>query len=277
MKAKLQVLEQDIAPDAGDNIHYLCITDIARCMHVRSTDDLIRNWLRNRNAIEFLGICGQLNKPGFKPVEFDGFGERAGLNSFTLTPWQWIEKTGAIGLPSKAGCYGGTFARKDIALELASWISVEFKLYLIQEFQRLKEQEFQQPCWCIRRNRDKVNCLIHTYAIGENRVTKQLGAQQIGFIHASEAEMLNVALFGVTARKWREVNPALKGNIRDHANVHELVCLAKLESMNAHFIEQGMVQPERLVKFNELAIRQMRMLVDKSLSVLHPAGEAGEA
>lgn len=277
MKAKLQVLEQEIATHARDGIQYICITDIARYKHADRTDDLIRNWLRNRNTIEFLGIWEQLNNPDFKPVEFDGFRKQAGLNSFTLTPKQWIEQTGAIGLISKAGRYGGTFAQKDIAFEFASWISVEFKLHLIKEFQRLKEQEFQQLGWDIRRNRDKVNCLIHTDAIGENRVTEQLGAQQIGFIHASEAEMLNVALFGVTARKWREVNPALKGNIRDHANVHQLVCLAKLESMNAHFIEQGMVQPERLVKFNELAIRQMRMLVDKSLSVLHPAGEAGEA
>lgn len=275
MKAKLQVLEQDIAHDAGGGIQYLCLTDIARYKHAGTTSDLIHNWLQNRNAIEFLGICGQLNKPDFKPVEFDGFGDQAGLNSFTLMSWQWIGQTGAIGLPSKAGCYGGTFARKDIAFEFASWISVEFKLYLIKEFQCLKEQEFQQLGRDIRRNPAKVNYLIHTDAIRENRVTEQLGVQQIRLSHASEVEMLNVALFGVTARQWREANPALKGSILDHTNVHELVCLAKLESMNAHFIEQGMVQSERLVKLNELAIRQMHVRVDKSLSVLPPAGEAG--
>ena len=209
----------------------------------------------------------------FKPVEFDGFRKQAGLTSFTPTPKQWIERTAAIGLISKAGRYGGTFAQKDSAFEFASWISVEFKLYLIKEFQRLKEQEFQQLGWDIRRNLAKVNYLIHTDASRENLIPDQLSAQQVGFIYASEADLLNVALFGVTAKEWRDSNPALKGNIRDHANVHQLVCLANLESMNAHFIEQGMPQAARLVKLNELAIRQMRVLVDKGLSPLPPTGE----
>jgi len=272
MKAKLQVLEQDIATYNKEGVEYICITDIARYRNAERTDDLIRNWLRNRNTIEFLGIWEQLNNPAFNPVEFDGFRKQAGLNSFTLTPKQWVEQTGAIGLISKAGRYGGTFAQKDIAFEFASWISVEFKLYLIKEFQRLKEQEFQQLGWDIRRNLAKVNYLIHTDAIRENLIPDTLTAQQISFVYASEADLLNVALFGVTARQWREANPGLKGNIRDHANVHQLVCLANLESMNAHFIAEGLPQSERLPKLNELAIRQMHVLVETTLTPLPSNG-----
>lgn len=275
MKAKLQVLEQDITTYARDGVEYICITDIARYKSPDRTGVIIGNWLRNRNTIEFLGMWEQLNNPHFKVIEFDDFKKQAGLNSFTLTPKQWIEQTGAIGLLSKAGRYGGTFAQKDIAFEFASWISVEFKLYLIKEFQRLKEQEFQQLGWDIRRNLAKVNYLIHTDAIRENLIPDQLSTQQIAFIYASEADLLNVALFGVTAKEWREAYPALKDNVRDHANVHQLVCLANLESMNAHFIEQGMAQSERLVRLNELAIRQMRVLVDRGLSQLLSSGDRG--
>lgn len=260
MKPKLQVLDQEIATTTKEGIEYINITDIARYKNSGRTDDLIRNWLRNRNTIEFLGIWEQLNNPNFKPVEFDGFKKEAGLNSFTLTPKQWIDKTGATGLISKAGRYGGTFAQKDIAFEFASWISVEFKLYLIKEFQRLKEQEFQQLGWDIRRNLAKVNYLIHTDAIKENLIPDTLTPQQINFVYANEADLLNVALFGITATEWREANPSLQGNMRDHANVHQLVCLANLESLNAHFIDQGLSQAERVVKLNELGIRQMRIL-----------------
>jgi hypothetical protein len=268
MKPKLQVLEQEIATDTRGGIEYICITDIARYKNAERTDIIIGNWLRNRNTIEFLGIWEQLNNPGFKPIEFDGFRKQAGLNSFTLTPKQWIENTDAIGLISKAGRYGGTYAQKDIAFEFASWISVEFKLYLIKEFQRLKEQEFQQLGWDIRRNLAKVNYLIHTDAIKENLIPETLTSQQINFVYASEADLLNVALFGVTAKQWRDVSPQIKGNMRDHANVHQLVCLANLESMNAHFIAEGLPQPERLVKLNALAIRQMRVLVHKGVGPL---------
>jgi len=264
MKPKLQVLEQEIATTTKDGIEYINITDIARYKNSERTDDLIRNWLRNRNTIEFLGIWEQLNNPNFKPVEFDGFKKEAGLNSFTLTPKQWIEKTGAIGILSQRGRYGGTFAQRDIAFEFASWISVEFKLYLIKEFQRLKEMEFQQLGWDIRRNLAKVNYLIHTDAIRENLIPDILTPRQISFVYASEADLLNAALFGVTAKEWRESNPNLSGNMRDHANVHQLVCLANLESLNAHFIAQGMSQSERLVKLNEVAIRQMSILVEKA-------------
>ncbi len=267
-KSKIQVLEQEISTFVKGDFEYICITDIARYKNSGRTDDLIRNWLRNRNTIEFLGIWEQLNNPGFKPVEFDGFKKEAGLNSFTLTPKQWIEKTHAIGLVSRPGRYGGTFAQKDIAFEFASWISVEFKLYLIKEFQRLKEQEFQKLGWDIRRNLAKVNYLIQTDAIKTNLVPETLTAQQVRFIYASEADLLNVALFGVTAAEWRAANPEIKGNMRDHANVHQLVCLANLESLNAQFILEGLPQSERLVKLNEVAIRQMRVLVQVTSPVV---------
>ncbi|AQZ94221.1 KilA-N domain-containing protein [Halopseudomonas phragmitis] len=275
MKAKLSVLDQDISTDTRDGVEYICITDIARYKNAERTGAILGNWLRNRNTIEFLGVWEQIHNPDFKVIEFDDFKKQAGLNSFTLTPKQWIEKTNAIGLKSKAGRYGGTYAQKDIAFEFASWISVEFKLYLIKEFQRLKEQEYRQLGWDIRRNLAKVNYLIHTDAIRENLIPDTLTAQQISRVYASEADLLNMALFGVTAKEWRESNPTLKGNIRDHANVHQLVCLANLEAMNAHFIEQGVAQHERLARLNELAIRQMRVLQDKATSLL-PSPDKGD-
>ncbi len=261
MKPKLQVLETEIATDTRNGIEYICITDIARFKNPDRTGVIIGNWIRNRNTIEFLGIWEQLNNPDFKVIEFDDFKKQAGLNSFTLTPKQWIEKTLAIGIISKAGRYGGTYAQKDIAFEFASWISVEFKLYLIKEFQRLKEQEFKQIGWNIRRNLTKINYSIHTNAIRENLIPDSLTSQQINFIYASEADILNVALFGITAKDWRQLNPELEGNIRDHANIHQLVCLANLESMNAHFIEQGLTSSERLEKLNQMAIQQMKVLL----------------
>ncbi|WP_409522704.1 KilA-N domain-containing protein [Nitrincola sp. MINF-07-Sa-05] len=266
-KPKLQVMDHTISTTTKEGIEYINITDIAKYKNSSRSDDLIRNWLRNRNTIEFLGIWEQLNNPDFKPVEFDGFKKQAGLNSFTLTPKQWIEQTDAIGLISKAGRYGGTYAQKDIAFEFASWISVEFKLYLIKEFQRLKEQEFQQLGWDIRRNLAKVNYAIHTDAVKENLIPDTLTSAQISHVYADEADLLNMALFGVTARAWRDANPDLQGNMRDHANVHQLVCLANLESMNAHFIQEGMPQPGRLQKLNELAIRQMRILTKNDMGL----------
>jgi len=266
MTSKLQVLEQNIATYIKDDIEYICITDIAKYKNDKRTDDLIRNWLRNRNTIEFLGIWEQLNNPNFNPVEFDGFKKEAGLNSFTLTPKQWIAKTNAIGIVSKAGRYGGTYVQKDIAFEFASWISVEFKLYLIKEFQRLKAQEFEQLGWDIKRNLAKVNYLIHTDAIKENLIPDTLTTQQISFVYASEADLLNVALFGMTAKQWQQANPDIEGNMRDHANIHQLLCLANVESLNAHFINEGMSQADRLVKLNQVAIKQMRVLVKHDVS-----------
>ena len=257
---KINVLNKEVAIYQQNDEDYICITDIARYKNAENTDDLIRNWLRNRNTIEFLGIWEQLNNPGFNPVEFDGFKKQAGLNSFTLTPKQWIEKTGAIGIISKAGRYGGTFAHKDIAFEFAAWISVEFKLYLIKEFQRLKDEEYRQLGWDIRRNLTKINYRIHTDAIKENLVPATLTVAQINLIYATEADVLNVALFGKTAKQWRAENLNLKGNIRDYADISQLVCLSNLENLNAHFIKEGLSQGDRLKKLNEIAIYQMKLL-----------------
>src|SRR5271165_1683253 len=258
--AKITVLSREIAVQTRGEEDYICITDIARYKDAERTDDLIRNWLRNRNTIEFLGIWEQLNNPGFKPVGFDGFRKQAGLNSFTLTPKQWTEQTGAIGIVSKAGRYGGTFAHKDIAFEFASWISVEFKLYLIKEFQRLKETERKQLGWDIRRNLSKINYRIHTDAIQANLIPPTLTPYQVNLVYASEADLLNMALFGVTAKQWREGNPGRKGNIRDYADVSQLVCLSNLENLNAHLIQEKVSQAQRLARLNAIAIQQMKLL-----------------
>ena len=259
--AKIDVKGTSVTVMPGGLDDYISLTDIARYKNSERTDDLIRNWLRNRNTLEFLGIWEQLNNPGFNPVEFDGIKMQAGLNSFTLTPKQWIDSTGAIGISSKAGRYGGTYAHKDIAFEFASWVSVEFKLYLIKEFQRLKEVEREQLGWDIRRNLTKINYRVHTDAIKANLIPPHLTAQQINFVYANEADLLNMALFGKTAKQWRDGNPGKKGNIRDEANAAQLVCLANLETLNAHFIHKGMSQGERLKVLNETAIQQMSLLL----------------
>jgi len=257
---KINVLDREVGVFVQNDEDYICITDIARYKNPDSTDDLIRSWIRNRNTIEFLGIWEQLNNPNFNPVEFDGFRKQAGLNSFTLTPKQWIEKTNARGIIAKPGRYGGTFAHKDIAFEFASWISVEFKLYLIKEFQRLKEDERKQLGWDIRRNLAKINYRIHTDAVRENLIPPELTKPQINAIYASEADVLNMALFGMSAKKWRENNPDKKGNIRDYADISQLVCLSNLENLNAHFISDNFLQADRLAKLNAIAIHQMTLL-----------------
>lgn len=259
--AKIEVKGTSITVVSGGVDDYISLTDIARYKDSDHTDDIIRNWLRNRNTLEFLGIWEQLNNPIFNPVEFDGIRMQAGLNSFTLTPKRWIEATRAIGINSKAGRYGGTYAHKDIAFEFASWVSVEFKLYLIKEFQRLKETEREQLGWDIRRNLTKINYRIHTDAIKTQLIPPQLTAQQTCLIYASEADLLNMALFGKTAAQWRDETPGNKGNIRDEANAAQLVCLANLETLNAHFIHQGLAQTERLALLNQTAIVQMKLLL----------------
>ena len=259
---KINVLDKDVTIYVQNDEDYICLTDMARYKDPDRTDYIIQNWLRSRTTIEFLGIWEQLNNPDFKPIEFDGFKKQAGLNSFVLTAKQWIGKTGAIGLVSKSGRYGGTYAHKDIAFEFASWISVEFKLYLIKEFQRLKDDERKQLGWDIRRNLAKINYRIHTDAIKENLIPAELSKQQINNIYASEADVLNMALFGQTAKEWRDTNPDKKGNIRDYANVSQLVCLSNLENLNAHFVSDGLPQGERLVKLNKIAIQQMKLLTD---------------
>ncbi len=260
--AKINVLDKEISLYTKDKEDYICITDMAKFKDAERTDYIIQNWLRNRTTIEFLGIWEQLNNPKFKPIEFDGFRKQAGLNSFVLTAKQWITKTDAIGLISKSGRYGGTYAHKDIAFEFASWISVEFKLYLIKEFQRLKDEELKQLGWDIRRNLTKINYLIHTDAIKANLVPPILTDSQISFVYATEADILNMALFGMTAKEWHDKNPSLHGNMRDYANMSQLVCLSNLESLNAHFINEGMPQNERLIKLNKIAISQMKLLTE---------------
>ena len=221
------------------------------------------NWLRNRNTIEFLGIWEQLYNPGFKPIEFDRFKSQAGLNSFALSQKKWIEATGAIGLYAKSGRGGGTYAHKDIAFEFGSWLSPEFKLYLIKEFQRLKDEESVTTSleWSFQRTLAKVNYKIHTDAIKERLIPPRLTAAQTGIIYASEADLLNVALFGITAAQWRQTNPELPGNMRDTATLEQLVVLSNLESINAVLIHQTLAAPERLAQLNVIAITQMRSLV----------------
>lgn len=240
---------------------FISLTDIARHRDTERGDYIIQNWMRNRNSIEFLGIWEQLNNPDFNSIEFDGIRKQAGLNSFSLTPKRWINATGAIGIISKTGRYGGTFAHKDIAFEFASWISVEFKLYLIKEFQRLKDEEQKQLGWDIKRNLTKINYRIHTDAIKNNLIPPELSKTQINFVYASEADVLNVALFGMTAKQWRGENPGQKGNIRDYANISQLVCLSNLENLNALFINEGVPQKDRLKRLNKIAIQQMELLV----------------
>ena len=219
--------------------------------------------MRNWNTVEFLGIWESLNNADFKPLEFEGFRNRAGLNSFVLTPRQWIEGTAAAGLISKSGRYGGTYAHKDIAFEFASWISVEFKLYLIKEFQRLKDEESDRLKlgWNLQRTLAKINYRIHTDAIKETLIPASITKAQASLVYANEADLLNVALFGRTAKQWRDANPGAEGNIRDHAPLEQLVVLTNLESLNSVLIRQGLPQPERLLKLNEIAITQMRTLL----------------
>jgi len=270
---KIKVLDRDVTVIAVKEEDYICLTDIARYKNQDGMDDLIRNWLRNRNTLEFLGLWEQLNNPSFNPVEFDGIKSQAGLNSYTLTPKQWIEKTGAIGLISKAGRYGGTYAHKDIAFEFASWISVEFKLYLIKEFQRLKEHEQKTLGWDIRRNLTKINYRIHTDAIQAHLIPQSLTKSQAALVYASEADILNMALFGKTAMQWRTENPKSKGNIRDEANAAQLVCLSNLENLNALFIAEQVPQSDRLLRLNKMAIAQMKLLTTDSRLPRLPRGE----
>ena len=255
--AKLTVLENEITILKVDDQDYISLTDMLKA---KDGDFFISDWLRNRNTIEYLGIWEKIHNSDFNYGEFAIITSKAGLNSYKLSAKEWSEKTNAIGLVAKAGRYGGTYAHKDIAFEFGMWISAEFKIYLIKEFQRLKEEEQKQLGWDIRRNLTKLNYKIHTDAIKQNLIPKELTPAQINFVYASEADILNVALFGMTAKEWRESNPKLDGNIRDYADVNQLVCLANMESLNAHFIEEKLSQSVRLQKLNQLAINQMRIL-----------------
>jgi len=250
----------------GETSDYISLTDIARYKDATNTDTIIQNWLRNRNTIELLGFWELMYNSDFKPLEFEGFRKQAGLNSFVLTPKKWIETTNAVGIISKSGRYGGTFAHKDLAFEFASWISIEFKLYIIKEFQRLKDDENDRLnlTWNLQRTLAKVNYRIHTDAIKENIIPKLVEQKETALVYANEADLLNVALFGKTAQQWRTENPEAKGNVRDEASIEQLVVLSNMESINAVLIHNGLSQSERLVQLNQMAITQMKSLLQNS-------------
>ena len=259
--AKINVQNTEVTVINFEEKDYISLTDMAGAKENESrAADVIKNWLRNRYTIEFLGTWEMIHNPDFKVVEFDHFKMQAGLPSFVLSCSEWIEKTNAIGIVVKKGRYGGTYAHKDIAFEFGSAISVPFKLYLIEEFQRLKEEEQKLLGWSAKRELAKINYRIHTDAIKQNLIPQELTPAQKSFVYADEADMLNVAMFGKTAKEWREENPDLKGNIRDYASINQLICLSNMENLNAVFINEGLAQSERLEKLNKIAIHQMKVL-----------------
>jgi hypothetical protein len=252
---------------------FICLTDMAKKF---GDDILIYSWMRNRNTLEFIGVWEQIHNPNFKGLEFETFRNQAGLNSFSLTPRKWIEATNAIGFQSRAGRYGGgTYAHRDIAFEFGSWLSPEFKLYLIKEFQRLKDDENRRLslAWNLNRTLSKLNYRIHTDAVKAHLIPPEVTPEQAAITYATEADLLNVALFGHTAREWRDSNPKLKGNVRDHASIEQLLVLANMEGMNAEFIHMGLPQGERLKQLNQIAIRQMQVLTSSNLKALPGAKE----
>jgi hypothetical protein len=253
---------------------YISLTDMVKSFEGGSA--LIEQWLKNKDTVLFLGVWEQIYNPGFNSLEFEGIRNEAGRNSFYLSAKKWIEATGAIGLHAKAGRYGGTYAHRDIAFEFGSWLSPEFKLYLIKEFQRLKDEEARATSleWSFQRTLAKINYRIHTDAIKERLIPPQLTKAQIVTVYASEADLLNVALFGMTAAQWRQANPQLPGNMRDVATLEQLVVLSNLESINAVLIHQGLMAPERLAQLNAIAISQMRSLLGAtSVKLLEKAPE----
>jgi len=262
MPEKIDVEGKEITIISKNDEDYISLTDM-----VKDIDNglaLIEKWLRNKNTIEFLGIWEEMYNPDFNSPEFEGIKNQAGYNRFVLSVKQWTEKTKSKGIIAKAGRYGGTFAHKDIAFEFAAWISPKFRLYLIKEFQRLKDEERKLLGWDIRRNLTKINYRIHTDAIKENLIPAELSKSQVNLVYATEADVLNMALFGTTAKIWRDENPDKKGNIRDYADISQLVCLSNLENLNAHFINEGISQNERLTRLNKIAIHQMKLLTDDS-------------
>ncbi len=261
--AKLNVLQNEISVISVDGQDYISLTDMA---NARTDDaraaDVIKNWIRNRYTIELLGTWEIIHNPDFKVVEFDHFKSQAGLPSFVMSVSDWVEKTHAIGLVVRKGRYGGTYAVRDLAFEFGTAISVAFKLYLIEEFQKLKSAEQEKLGWSAKRELTKINYRIHTDAIKQNLIPATVSDQQASYIYANEADVLNVAMFGMTAQQWRRNNPSLPGNIRDYATVNELICLSNMENLNAVFIDSGMSQQERLQKLNKIAIQQMRVLTE---------------
>ena len=264
MKNKIIVQDTDIKINKYNQEDFISLTDIARYKDSKRSDYLLQNWMRSKDTIEFLGLWEKINNTNFNSIEFDGIKNKAGVNSFILTPKQWINNTNAIGIISKAGRYGGTYAHKDIAFEFASWISPKFKLYLIKEFQRLKNDEIekQKLGWDIKRTLVKMNYHIHTDAIKNNLIPQHISKNKIPFIYATEADLLNVALFGLTSKQWSEKNPKLAGNMRDYATAEQLVVMANLESLNAQLIKQNISFEDRLVNLNEVAIEQLQLLLN---------------
>ncbi|MBR6140505.1 MAG: KilA-N domain-containing protein [Bacteroidaceae bacterium] len=259
-KSEITVRDVTIKTMTQNGMDYICITDIAKQKNSNDPNGVIANWIRNRNTVEFLGIWETIHNPCFNPIEFEGFRKEAGLNAFTLSPTRWILATKAIGIISQAGRNGGTYAQTDIAFEFASWISVEFRLYLVKEFQRLKADEQKLLGWTAKRELSKINYRIHTDAIKSHLIPEEVTKEQANIIYAEEADVLNVAMFGMTAKQWREANPDLKGNIRDYATINELICLSNMENINAVLINDGIPQGERLIKLNRIAIQQMQVL-----------------
>ena len=255
--AKIIVKDSEVTVIRLNGEDFICITDMLKA---KDGDFFISDWLRNRNTLEYLGIWERIYNPNFNYGEFATIRSGSGLNSFKISVKEFVSRTNAIGLRAQAGRYGGTYAHKDIAFEFGMWISPEFKIYLVREFQKLKEQEQKQLGWSAQRELSKVNYHIHTHAIKQNLIPQELTNDQISIIYASEADVLNVALFGITAKQWRDTHPALKGNIRDYATINELICLSNMENLNAVFINEGLPQSERLVKLNQIAIQQMCIL-----------------
>lgn len=262
--SKMQVLSETVRVQVVQKEDYISLTDIAKHKNPEDPRFIIQNWMRTRFTIDFLGLWEHLNNPDFNRVEFEAVKNEAGSNAFVMTPTKWHKLTNAMGVISKSGRYGGTYAHKDIAFEFASWVSVEFKLYLIKEFQRLKEGEQKQLGWDIKRNLTKINYRIHTDAIKQNLIPPELNKQQVNLVYSIEADLLNMALFGKTAKQWRDEHPDENGNIRDFANMSQLVCLSNLENLNAHLIQQALVQADRLKLLNKTAIYQMRLLTQDS-------------
>ena len=255
--AKIYVQNTEISVIQVNSNDYICLTDMIKA---KDGDFFVTDWLRNRNTMEFIGIWEKVYNPNFNYGEFAIIRNQSGLNSFKISVKDFVSRTNAVGLQAKAGRYGGTYAHKDIAFEFAMWISPEFKIYLIQDFQRLKEEEQKQLGWSVKRELAKINYHIHTDAIKENLVPEEIDAYHRSLIYANEADVLNVALFGMTAKEWRDENPDLKGNIRDYANINQLICLSNMEDLNAVFINKGMEQKERLIELNKIAIQQMKVL-----------------
>ena len=245
---------------------YISLTDMVR--KIDNGPALIEKWLRNKNTIEFLGIWEEMYNDDFDTRAYDEIIQEAGLNRFIMSVKQWVTRTNSKGIVAKAGRYGGTYAYKDIAFEFASWVSPQFKLYLIKEFERLKKEEQVLLGWSAKRELAKINYRIHTDAIKTNLVPIELTQQQTSVIYASEADVLNMALFGMTAKQWRENNPGKKGNIRDYASINELICLSNMENINAILIDEGLIQKERLIKLNKIAIHQMTILETQTTIIL---------